>query len=120
LILKKQHTIKNFRWWIIGLIALATAINYLDRQNLPVALGEIRKSFSITDAEYGLINSLFLLAYGIMYGSRPDEAGGYGRRRQALRSPPRHHTNSSRAQLPRLRPIRVPFVVHRANHWRER
>ncbi|MFA7471839.1 MAG: MFS transporter [Spirosomataceae bacterium] len=59
--------IKNFRWWIVGLIALATAINYLDRQNLPVALSEIRKSFEITDVDYGLINSLFLFAYGTMY-----------------------------------------------------
>jgi ACS family hexuronate transporter-like MFS transporter len=59
--------IKNFRWWIIGLIALATAINYLDRQNLPVAIGEIKKTFPISDAEYGMINSFFLFAYGTMY-----------------------------------------------------
>ncbi len=65
--MKKPYTIKNFRWWIVGLIALATAINYLDRQNLPVALSEIRKSFPIGDAQYGLINSLFLFAYGTMY-----------------------------------------------------
>lgn len=59
--------IKHLRWWIAGMIALATAINYLDRQTLPVALGELRKSFPISDAEYGAINSLFLLAYGTMY-----------------------------------------------------
>lgn len=59
--------IRNFRWWIVGLIALATAINYLDRQNLPVAVSEIRKTIPISDGEYGLINSLFLLAYGTMY-----------------------------------------------------
>ena len=59
--------IKNFRWWIVGLIALATAINYLDRQNLPVAIVEIKKVFPISDSQYGLINGLFLLAYGTMY-----------------------------------------------------
>lgn len=59
--------IKNFRWWIVGLIALATAINYLDRQNLPVALSEIRKTIPVNDIDYGLINSLFLFAYGTMY-----------------------------------------------------
>ncbi|MHA4842934.1 MFS transporter [Flavitalea antarctica] len=59
--------VKNFRWWIIGMIAVATAINYLDRQNLPVALSEIRKSFPVGDAQYGMINSLFLFAYGTMY-----------------------------------------------------
>lgn len=59
--------IKNFRWWIIGLISLATLINYLDRQSLPIAIGELRKSFAISDVDYGLINSLFLFAYGTMY-----------------------------------------------------
>lgn len=49
------------------MIALATAINYLDRQNLPVAISEIKKSIPIDDAEYGMIMSLFLLAYGTMY-----------------------------------------------------
>lgn len=59
--------IKNFRWWIAGLIGLATAINYLDRQNLPIALSEIRKTIVITDVDYGLINSIFLFSYGTMY-----------------------------------------------------
>lgn len=59
--------INNYRWWIAALIGLATAINYLDRQNLPIALGEIRKTIEISDFDYGLINSLFLLAYGTMY-----------------------------------------------------
>ncbi len=59
--------IKKFRWWIVGLIALATAINYLDRQNLPVAISEIRKTIPIDDVQYGLMMSLFLFAYGTMY-----------------------------------------------------
>ena len=59
--------IKNYRWWIVGMIAIATAINYLDRQNLPVALSEIRKTIAVSDIDYGFINSLFLFAYGTMY-----------------------------------------------------
>lgn len=59
--------IKNFRWWIVGLVALATAINYLDRQTFPVAISEITKAIPINDAQYGMINSLFLLSYGTMY-----------------------------------------------------
>lgn len=59
--------IRNFRWWIVSLIALATAINYLDRQNLPVVISEIKKSIPIDDVQYGIINSLFLFAYGTMY-----------------------------------------------------
>jgi MFS transporter, ACS family, hexuronate transporter len=58
---------KNFRWWIAGLLALATALNYLDRQSFPVVVGEIRKEIPISDEQYGRLTSAFLLAYAIMY-----------------------------------------------------
>jgi len=61
------RTIKNFRWWIAVLIALATAINYLDRLALPVAISEIKNTIPISDSQFGTINSLFLFAYGTMY-----------------------------------------------------
>ena len=59
--------IKNFRWWIAGLLALATAINYLDRQSLPVAISEIQKTISISDLEYSQLQVLFLISYSLMY-----------------------------------------------------
>jgi ACS family hexuronate transporter-like MFS transporter len=62
-----RGTIKNLRWWIAGLLALATALNYLDRQSFPVVIGEIRKEIPITNEQYGQLTSLFLLAYAIMY-----------------------------------------------------
>ena len=62
-----MRTIKNLRWWIAGLLALATALNYLDRQSLPVVVSEIRKEIPISNKEYGQLTSLFLLAYAIMY-----------------------------------------------------
>ena len=60
-------SIKNLRWWIAGLLALATALNYLDRQSFPVVAGEIRKEIPISNEDYGRLTSLFLLAYAIMY-----------------------------------------------------
>ena len=59
--------VKNFRWWIAGLLALATALNYLDRQSFPVVVGEIRKEIPISNGQYGQLTSAFLLAYAIMY-----------------------------------------------------
>lgn len=59
--------IKNFRWWVAGLLAFATALNYLDRQTLPVVISELKDSIPIDSAQYGMINSIFLLAYGTMY-----------------------------------------------------
>lgn len=62
-----HRSIKNLRWWIAGLLALATALNYLDRQSFPVVVGEVRKEIPISNEEYGRLTSLFLLAYAIMY-----------------------------------------------------
>src|SRR5688572_7098201 len=59
--------IKHFRWWIAGLLAFATALNYLDRQNLPVVISELKKFIPIDAEQYGIINSVFLFAYGTMY-----------------------------------------------------
>jgi len=55
------------RWWIATLLATATAINYLDRQNLPVAISAIQKTIPISDTQYSQLQFLFLLAYGAMY-----------------------------------------------------
>ena len=57
----------TIRWWVAGLLAIATALNYLDRQSFPVVVGEIKKTIPITDQQYGQLTSLFLLAYAIMY-----------------------------------------------------
>jgi ACS family hexuronate transporter-like MFS transporter len=59
--------IKNLRWWIAGLLAIATALSYLDRQSFPVVVGEIKKEIPLSDRQYADLTSLFLLAYAIMY-----------------------------------------------------
>lgn len=57
---------KNIRWYIAGTIFLATTINYIDRQALSFAAPTIRKDLDLSNEEYGLIVSAFLLAYAIM------------------------------------------------------
>ena len=59
--------IPNLRWWIAILLASASALAYVDRQTLPVVIGEIQKTIPITDQQYGNLQFVFLLAYGIMY-----------------------------------------------------
>ncbi len=59
--------IPNLRWWIAGLLAAASALAYVDRQTLPVVIGEIQKTISITDLQFSRLQFMFLLAYGIMY-----------------------------------------------------
>lgn len=59
--------IKGLRWYIAGLLCLASALNYLDRQTLSVLIGTIKTELSLSNASYGDINAWFLASYGIMY-----------------------------------------------------
>jgi len=53
------------RWRIAILLAVITTINYIDRSVFGVVAPVIRKLFEIGDADYGIITSGFLFAYGI-------------------------------------------------------
>ncbi len=53
------------RWRIAILLAVITTINYIDRSVFGVVAPVIRKLYEIGDADYGLITSGFLLAYGL-------------------------------------------------------
>jgi ACS family hexuronate transporter-like MFS transporter len=55
------------RWRIAILVSVAIAISYLDRQTLPVAIGEIRKEIPISNQVKAFLDSAFLLTYGLMY-----------------------------------------------------
>jgi ACS family hexuronate transporter-like MFS transporter len=54
------------KWWIAGLLFLATAINYLDRQTLSVTAPVLRQQFGLSAVEYSRIVACFLAAYTIM------------------------------------------------------
>src|SRR5947208_939743 len=55
------------RWRIAFIVSAAIAISYLDRQTLPVAIGEIRREIPISNQMKALLDSAFLLTYGVMY-----------------------------------------------------
>jgi len=55
------------RWRIATLVCAAIAISYLDRQALPVAIAAIQQDIPLTNTQFGVLNSMFLLAYAIMY-----------------------------------------------------
>lgn len=59
--------IKNVRWFVAFGLTMATAINYLDRMTLPVVISQLQQKFGISEAQFASLNSLFLLAYAIMY-----------------------------------------------------
>ncbi len=56
---------KGLRWWIIGLIALATVINYIDRSTLSLMWPSISKDLGMDKGDYAIILNVFMVAYAI-------------------------------------------------------
>ncbi|RPI21108.1 MAG: MFS transporter [Acidobacteria bacterium] len=52
-------------WWIVGLLFLATVLNYLDRQVLALTAEQVMAEFRISKEEFGRIISAFRYAYAI-------------------------------------------------------
>jgi ACS family hexuronate transporter-like MFS transporter len=55
------------RWRIAFIVSAAIAISYLDRQTLPVAIHAIQRDIPISNEQFSLLNTAFLLTYGLMY-----------------------------------------------------
>ncbi|SFD30679.1 MFS transporter [Spirosoma endophyticum] len=69
----------NIRWLIVFLLFIATGLSFLDRQVLSIAIIKIQEEFHITDVQYGMINTSFLISYAIMFtlgGWLIDRVGG--------------------------------------------
>lgn len=57
----------TLRWRVALLVCVAIAISYLDRQSLPVAVAAIQRDIPLTNTQFGMLNSAFLLAYALAY-----------------------------------------------------
>ncbi|MBI3125424.1 MAG: MFS transporter [Ignavibacteriales bacterium] len=57
--------VKGLRWWIIGLIALVTIINYIDRNALAIMWPSISKDLGLSKDDYKWIVIVFMLAYAV-------------------------------------------------------
>lgn len=53
----------KLRFWIVGLVALATIINYIDRGALGFLWPEISKDLNLTEYDYAIILNVFTFAY---------------------------------------------------------
>ncbi len=60
--------IRGLRWWIVGLVFLATFINYIDRLTISVLAPVITRDLGLTNTQFGGIVTWFLLAYTISQG----------------------------------------------------
>jgi ACS family hexuronate transporter-like MFS transporter len=53
----------RFRWVILFLLFFATTVNYLDRNVMGLLAPTLKSTYSISDVEYGRINSAFAACY---------------------------------------------------------
>lgn len=76
--------LKGLRWWVITLIALATVINYIDRQALPVLWPDMAeelypdKTGDERKGIYALISTFFIFSYAFgqaIFGKIFDKVG---------------------------------------------
>src|SRR5512137_1710376 len=57
----------RFRWVILALLFLATTILYLDRSALGILAPELQKTIGWSEEQYGIINSVFMIAYAVCF-----------------------------------------------------
>lgn len=56
---------RGLRWGIVGLVAAATVINYIDRNALAVMWPAISRDIGADKADYALLVTIFMLAYAV-------------------------------------------------------
>src|SRR5918993_3256132 len=62
-----MRKISHLRWWIVGMLFVASMLNYVDRQVLSQLKTTIQSDLAFGDIEYGNIVNAFLIAYGVAY-----------------------------------------------------
>jgi ACS family hexuronate transporter-like MFS transporter len=55
--------LKGLRWWIIGLIFIATVINYIDRTAFALLWPEMGKDLGMDNSDYALMLNIFMITY---------------------------------------------------------
>lgn len=63
-----NRTVPGLRWWMIGLVFLATLINFLDRLTVSVLAPVITVQLGLTNLQYAGISTWFLAAYAASQG----------------------------------------------------
>jgi ACS family hexuronate transporter-like MFS transporter len=62
-----RRPLRNLRWYVAGMLCLASELNYLDRQTLSALAATIQADLHLTDVDYSRITASFLVSYTIMY-----------------------------------------------------
>lgn len=61
-----KHTVNRYAWLIVALLWVVAFLNYLDRILITSMHDPIVADFKLSDAQFGLLTSVFLWSYGIL------------------------------------------------------
>ncbi len=67
-----KKTSRNYAWIVVGILWFVSMLNYLDRLLIASMRDPIKESIPMTDAQFGLLTSVFLFIYAIL-----SPLGGY-------------------------------------------
>ena len=60
--------VRGLRWWMAGLVFLATFINFIDRLTIPVLAPVITVQLGLSNLQFASISTWFLVAYTASQG----------------------------------------------------
>lgn len=62
-----DRTAGNLRWWLCGLLFVATAMSFMDRMVLSALAPDVMRQLDMSDMAYAQVTNAFLLSYAIMF-----------------------------------------------------
>ena len=63
---KPESKLPTGAWLVVALLFIVGALNYLDRITITTMRGSIIEAIPMTDAQFGLLTSVFLWVYGLL------------------------------------------------------
>lgn len=57
----------SWKWWLCGVLFLATVLNYLDRQTMAICAPQISAEFELSNEQFGQLLSAFRWAYAALH-----------------------------------------------------
>src|SRR6185369_17274580 len=64
-VMRRRGVIHGLRWYIIGLVFVATCINYIDRSSIGLLFTDFGRELGISREQYGWIGAILLFAYTV-------------------------------------------------------
>jgi len=60
-------SVGRLRWWLCGLLFVATAMSFMDRMVLSALAPEITRQLDMSNEAYAQVNNAFLFSYSVMF-----------------------------------------------------